>query len=115
MGTNMVFCKWCKSWANKTGTAGMIAHNANCPVRRIRELEAERDDYKRRWKELHDVAAANATLRTHVGRLEEASKWVLNIVNGISRSGGAVDPMDDEPEAAFEALKAALAVAPDPE
>ena len=41
-------------------------------------------------------------------QLREAGEWVLNIVNGVGRGGGSIDPDDDEPEAAFDALKAAL-------
>ena len=37
--------------------------------------------------------------------LVEAGKWVLNVISGVGRSGGPIDPMDDEPEAAFDSLK----------
>ena len=40
--------------------------------------------------------------------LVEAGEWVLNVVNGVGRGGRPVDPNDDEPEAAFDALKGAL-------
>ena len=43
--------------------------------------------------------------------LVEAAKWTLNIINGVSRSGGIVNPMDDEPEAAFDSLATAIAKA----
>ena len=47
--------------------------------------------------------------QTHLPELVEALKWITNICCGVSRSGGGIDPHDDEAEASIENAKKVLA------
>lgn len=67
----------------------------------LKERAADREYQKELERERDAALASKAKLR-------EEAEWVLNIVNGVSRGGGPIDPTDDEPEAAFDALKLAL-------
>ena len=79
------------------GNIGVLAHNSDLWVATgSRERQAE-------------IVQAMAREIQILRKTEEAATWTLNIVHGVSKSGAGIDPMDDEPEAAFEALKQSLA------
>ena len=58
--------------------------------------------------ELKDEVLRQDTL---IGELVEGLRWTVNIMCGVSRNGGGVDPLEDEPEAAIENGKSILAKA----
>lgn len=82
------------------------------------EIDAAYEDLERLYTKptIEDTAVRiTAALAEHavpleakIARMREAGEWVLNVVNGVSRGGGEIDPNDDEPETAFAALHAAL-------
>ncbi len=63
---------------------------------------------KRHDEVVEEMDEAVAALTEKAVALRDAGRWVLNIINNVSRSGGYVEPLGGEPEAAFEALKTAI-------